>query len=61
MGFCLEGRLTLETDGQHDIQKSNIQHWDHNSLFSFEEPLLDAESSLEDTLDTFKHRFLRRL
>ena len=41
-------------------QKSNIWHWDRNSLFSFDESLLDAESSLEHFLDTNVSSFLHR-
>ena len=42
------------------IRKSNIQHSHENSLFTFGEPLLDAESSLENVLDTNITSFLRR-
>ena len=42
------------------VQKNNIWHWDQNSFFSFDESLLDAESSLEDVLDTNITSFLRR-
>ena len=42
------------------IQKSNIQHSHQNSLFTFDEPLLDAESVLEHVLDTNLTSFLRR-
>ena len=49
-----------QTDVQHGIQKSNIQHSNQNSLFTFEEPQLDAESSLENIRDTNIRSFLRR-
>ena len=42
------------------VQKSSIWHWDQNSFFSFDESLLDAESSLEHVLDTNLTSFLRR-
>ena len=42
------------------IQKNNIQHSHQNSLFTFGEPLLDAESSLENVRDTNITSFLRR-
>ena len=42
------------------IQKSNIQHSHPNSLFTFDELLLDAESVLEYVLDTNPTSFLRR-
>ena len=49
-----------QTDVQHGVQKSNIQHSNPNSLFTFEEPQLDAESSLEKIRDTNLRSFLRR-
>ena len=49
-----------QTYVQHGIQKSNIQHSNQNSLFTFEEPQLDAESSLENIRDTNIRSFLRR-
>ena len=44
----------------NDLQKGNIWHWDPNSFFRFDDSLLDAESSLEDVLDTNITSFLRR-
>ena len=41
-------------------QKNHTLHWYQDSFFSFDEPLLDAESVLEDVLDTNITNFLRR-
>ena len=43
-----------QTYVQNGIQKNNIQHSNQNSLFTFEEAQLDAESSLENIRDTNK-------
>ena len=49
-----------QTNVQHGIQKSNMQHSNQNSLFTFEEPQLDAESFLENIRDTNIRSFLHR-
>ena len=45
---------------QYFYRKSYIQHSNQNSLFTFEEPQLDAESSSENIRDTNIRNFLRR-
>mgnify|MGYP005737973391 CR=1 FL=1 len=64
-GFCaLIQRKNDQWNAAHlvcfYIPRSQIHHSHHISLFTFEEPQLDAESSLENIRDTNIRSFLRR-